>query len=206
VRQVSRREFAAGLWMAAAGTERAPRIVISINLMFDRGAHETKGLAPAEIARFWQFQERAAREYAVSGISFELRQTEGAFLRKQGYSDIPDRFLAQRAINLFVTDALGYDIDRDRTGGSSTGPRPRSRASYADPFFKTFLGLNDARPATLPHEYAHHLTLDTQRAPTLFGNVWADVRNDYWLWRQRSGVPIPGFRACAHSVWARVGS
>jgi hypothetical protein len=36
-------------------------------------------------------------------------------------------------------------------------------------------------------------------------NSWADLRNDYWLWRQRHGVPVPQFRACAGSEWVHVG-
>jgi hypothetical protein len=105
-----------------------------------------------------------------------------------------------------VTDALGYDIDRDRTGGCSMGPRPPNRRSGGDPFYKTFLGLRDAHTTTLPHEYAHHFTLDTQRRPTAAGNLWADLRNDYWLWLQRRGMRIMEFRACANAEWARQAS
>ena len=35
-------------------------------------------------------------------------------------------------INLFVTDTLGYDIDRDRTGGCLMGPLPPGRRSGGD--------------------------------------------------------------------------
>jgi len=172
--------------------------------MFDQGAHSGKGLGDAERSKFRTYQERARREYAISGIQFDLRVLEGAFLRQQGYSEIPSRFLARGAINLFVTDTLGYDIDRDRTGGCSMGPRPPSRKSGGDPFYKTFLGLRDAAETTLPHEYAHHFTMDTRRNPTAARNLWADLRNDYWLWLQRRGVPIMEFRACANSDWAHI--
>lgn len=180
------------------------RIVISVNVMLDRGAHSTKGLTESEVELFNSYQQRAAREFAVSGIVFDVRHTEGSYLRTQGYSRIPGQFLVRGTINLFVTDSLGYDIDRDRTGGCSIGPRPRLPDAPPDPFYKTFLGLHDARGTTLPHEYAHHFTLDTQRSPTVAGNVWADLRNDYWLWRQRHGVAIEEFRACAGSEWARL--
>ena len=133
--------------------------------MFDQGTHSGKGLSDAEIARFRRFQAKAAREYAVSGIRFDVRELQGAYSRQQGYSEIPDKFLMHGAINLFVTDTLGYDIDRDRTGGCSLGPIPPSRRSGGDPFYKTFLGLRDARDTTLPHEYAHHFTLDTLHRP-----------------------------------------
>jgi hypothetical protein len=179
-------------------------IVISVNLMLDYGAHSGKGLSESEVALFQRYQETTRREYATSGIFFDIRATEGAYLRQQGYSEIPDKFLVLTAINLFVTDSLGYDIDRDRTGGQSIGPRPR-RAKFApDPFYKIFLGLKDAGEKVLAHEYAHHFTLDTLRQPTALRNSWADLRNDYWLWRQRHGVPILQFRACANSAWAKV--
>ncbi|MGA2738253.1 MAG: hypothetical protein ABSG65_12500 [Bryobacteraceae bacterium] len=178
-------------------------LVISVQAMFDRGAHSGKGLSEAERFKFRRLQEQARREYANSGIRFDVRALEGAYLRQQGYSEIPEKFLARGTINLFVTDTLGYDIDRDRTGGCSMGPRPPSRRSGGDPFYKTFLGLREARDTTLPHEYAHHFTLDTQRNPTAAGNLWADLRNDYWLWLQRHGVRIAEFRACAKSEWAR---
>jgi hypothetical protein len=153
---------------------------------------------------FKRHQEKSRSEYAVSGIFFEVSVTEGAYLRQQGYSEIPEKFLAPKMINLFVTDALGYDIDRDRTGGQSIGPRPRMPGFAPDPFYKIFLGLRDAGEKVLPHEYAHHFTLDTRRQPTVMRNSWADLRNDYWLWRQRHGVPILEFRACANSEWARM--
>ena len=175
-----------------------------MNAMLDHGAHSGKGLGPAEVALFNYYQEKASHEFVISGIFFDIRVIEGAYLRQQGYTEIPDKFLARRMINLFVTDTLGYDIDRDRTGGSSTGPRLRSRDSAPDPFYKIFLGLKDARKTTLPHEYAHHFTLDTQRSATIAGNLWADFRNDYWLWRQRHGASIPEFRVCEHAEWARL--
>jgi hypothetical protein len=198
-----RREFVALGGAGYALLDLRP-IVISINAMLDQGAHSGKGLGESERSRFQHYQEKARREYRTSGIHFDVRVMEGAYLRTQGYSEIPAKFLAPRMINLFVTDTLGYDIDRDRTGGCSMGPRPRSSRVAADPFYKTFLGLKEASETTLAHEYAHHFTLDTQRNPTAAGNFWADLRNDYWLWRQRRGVPIRQFRACANSEWAKL--
>jgi hypothetical protein len=221
---MTRRDFIFG---AAAGggfftrtkAEPLQPIVIRVNALFDQGAHSGKGLGESEIAAFKRYQERARREYAMSGILFDVRVVEGAYLRTQGYSEIPDRFLARKVINLFVTDTLAYDIDRDRTGGCSVGPtaggptaggptaggpHPRGPRSAGDPFYKTFLGLREAGETTLRHEYAHHFILDTRRNPTIAGNVWADFRNEYWLWRQSHGVPILQFRACVHSEWAEM--
>ena len=194
--------------MGAAGSLHAPQkplrpLIIAVQVMFDKGANSGKGLHEDERSKFERLQERARREYATSGIHFDLRVLEGAYLRQQGYSEIPDKFLARKTINLFVTGSLGYDIDRDRTGGCSMGPRPLSRRSGGDPFYRTFLGLREAGDNTLAHEYAHHFTLDTQRRPTGLRNVWADLRNNYWLWLQRHGMPILEFRACAGSPWAR---
>jgi len=194
--------------LAAAGWLSGPPVkplVIGLNLLLDQGAHSGHGLRAEEIALFQQQQERARREYATSGIFFDVNVTEGAYLRQQGYSEIPEKFLTLKAINLFVTESLGYDIDKDRTGGCSIGPRPRRPGFAPDPFYKTFLGLKDAGEKVLAHEYAHHFTLDTRRQPTVLKNSWADLRNDYWLWRQRHGVPILQFRACAGSEWAKVG-
>jgi hypothetical protein len=202
--RLARREFLLGGAVAFGGT-LAP-IVIEVNALLDQGAHSGKGLSDFERSRFQRFQELAAREFAISGIHFNVHLMEGAFLRTQGYSEIPDRFLARRVINLFVTEKLAYDIDRDRTGGCSVGARPRTAGAPPDPFYKTFLGLADARDTTLPHEYAHHFTLDTRRGPSGVGNFWSDLRNDYWLWRQRHGVPVPQFRACANSEWAHFAS
>jgi hypothetical protein len=102
-------------------------LVITVQVMFDQGAHSGKGLGESERSKFRNYQEKARREYSTSGIRFDLRVLEGAYLRQQGYSEIPAKFLARGAINLFVTDTLGYDIDRDRTGGCSMG-RARPRA------------------------------------------------------------------------------
>jgi len=190
--------------VAARNAERLKPIVISVNALLDQGAHSGAGLAQGEIAAFMRYQERARREYATSGIAFDIRIVEGAYLRTQGYSEIPENFLARKTINLFVTETLGYDIDRDRSGGCSIGPRQRRPGSAADPFYKIFLGLKDAGETTLRHEYAHHFTLDTLRDPTIMGNVWADLRNEYWLWRQSHGAPILQFRQCAHAEWAKV--
>lgn len=183
--------------MAAAGCAcskrtAVPDIHVRLNVMFD---------AARTIARekFWSWQTEAAREFAVSAIKFQVMVTEGAFLRTQGYSVIPDQFLRRGTVNVFVTNVLGYDIDRDRTGGTCIGPRARRAGVAADPFYKVFLGLDHATARTLPHEYAHHLTLDTAENPTLPGNFWTDLRNDYWLWRQRNGVAVPEFRRCEKS-------
>lgn len=178
--------------------------MISVNVMYDRSAHDGKGLGEDELAKFNRYQERARREYATSGLLFELHVKEGAYLRTQGYSEIPDKFLERKMINLLVTDSLGYDIDRDRTGACSIGPRRRRPGFAEDPFYKTFIGLKDAGESALAHEYAHHFTLDTRRAPTVTRNSWADLRNNYWLWRQRHGVPILQFRSCANSEWAKL--
>jgi hypothetical protein len=206
---IRRREFvtlggAASDFLPPKNPEPLRPIVISVQVMFDRGAHSARGLAEGERSKFKRYQEKARREYATSGIRFDIRVLEGAYLRQQGYSEIPSQFLARGTINLFVTDTLGYDIDRDRTGGCSMGPRPPGRKSGGDPFYQTFLGLRDAAETTLPHEYAHHFTLDTRRNPTAARNLWADLRNDYWLWLQRRGVPIMEFRACANSDWAHI--
>jgi hypothetical protein len=202
---VPRRNFLLAIAGASFLSRQPPKpIVISVNLMLDHGAHSGKGLDKSEIALFQRYQEKARREYATSGIFFDVSVTEGAYVRQQGYSEIPDKFLTLKALNLFVTDTLGYDIDKDRTGGCSIGPRPRRPGFAPDPFYKIFLGLKDAGEKVLPHEYAHHFTLDTQRQPTVMRNSWADLRNDYWLWRQRNGVPILQFRACANSEWVKV--
>ena len=200
---VGRREFVALGIFARRNPGHFRRLVISVNAMLDRGAHSGKGLGPAEVSLFRNLQEQAGREYATSGIFFDVRVSEGAYLQQRGYSDIPEQFLTTGMINLFVTDSLGYDIDRDRTGGSSMGPRPRGPKFAGYPYYKVFLGLKDAHETTLPHEYAHHFTLDTRRSATIGANLWADLRNDYWLWRQRHGVPILEFRACANAEWAR---
>jgi hypothetical protein len=211
---MTRREMIFG---AAAGggfftlrkAEPLKPIVIGVNALLDQGAHSGKGLNEGEIASFMRYQERARREYSISGIRFDVQIIHGAYLRTQGYSEIPDRFLARKAINLFVSETLGYDIDTDRSGGcsigpSTGGPHPRGPRSPGDPYYKIFLGLKDAGETTLRHEYAHHFTLDTLRNPTIASNVWADLRNEYWLWRQSRGIPILQFRACAHAEWAEV--
>jgi hypothetical protein len=204
---LTRRDFLlSGIDAAGAGALHASQglkpIVISVHVMFDQGAHSGKGLRDSEIARFNVCQERARREYSISGLHFDLHRVEGAYVRQQGYSVIPDKFLARGTINLFVTDTLGYDIDRDRTGGCSVGPHAQRGRFAGDPFYETFLGLSDADEGTLAHEYAHHFTLDTRRRSTWLSNSWADFRNNYWLWRQRHGSPIMAFRACVHSEWA----
>jgi hypothetical protein len=205
-RAISRREFVAlgGGFFTPSNPEPLKSIVISVNAMLDRGAHSGKGLGEAEISAFKSYQEKARREYLTSGIRFDVRIVEGAYLRTQGYSEIHPKFLKPKTINLFVTDTLGYDMDRDRTGGCSVGPRLPMPKYGGDPFYKTFLGMREARASTLAHEYAHHFTLDTRRNPTAAGHLWADLRNDYWLWLQRRGIPIPQFRRCVNSEWAKL--
>ncbi len=202
-KRVGRREFLAFGAASAGGSAMLRTIVVSVHALLDQAAHSGRGLDARDLSRFHALQQKAQREYAVSGIHFDVRVAEGAYVRQQGYSEIPDKFLAKDAINLFVTETLGYDIDRDRTGGCSMGPRPLSRRSGGDPFYKTFLGLKDARDTTLEHEYAHHFTLDTLHNPSAAANFWADLRNDFWLWQQRHGTAIPEFRACARSPWAK---
>jgi hypothetical protein len=152
---------------------------------------------------FHRRQQSASREFAASGIAFELRTPRPAFLRQQGHSIIPDRFLAPGAINVFVTYVLGYDIDRHRTGGVSLGPHPQRSNKPANPHFIVFLGLRDAGRHTLAHEYAHHFLLDTQRQATSARNFWSDLRIDWLLWRQRGGASIHAFLACRNSPFAR---
>jgi hypothetical protein len=194
---MDRRRF---LLLAFAGQES---LLVSVNVMFDQGAHAGKGLSDAERKKFAAYQERARREFAVSGIRFDIQTTEGVYLRTHGYSEIPDQFLVLRKINVFVTDTLRLDVDSNRTGGASIGPRPSAPGVAGSRFYKTFLGLRDAGEGTLAHEYAHHFAMDTHGKPSTKGNLWADLRNDYLLWRQRRGVPIPEFRACANAEWVR---
>jgi len=204
---MERRELilAAGAGFRLVNAAQRPRpILVTVRALFDQGAHGGKGLTDRELSLFKTYQERARREYAVSGIHFQVEFVNGAYLRQQGYSEVPDKFLARRAINLFVTDTLGYDIDVDRTGGCSMGPRPWHGRFPGSRFYQTFLGLADASEGTLPHEYAHHFTLDTRRNPSLARNFWADLRNNYWLWLQRHGMAIYAFRACATAEWARL--
>jgi hypothetical protein len=200
---LSRREL---LQYAALFSKPQPLRVIhvTVHLLLNRSAHAGKGISDNEFALFLRHQERARNEYSVSGIQFQLSIVEGAYLRTQGYSEIPDRFLSRKAINVLITDSIGYDIDRDRTGGCSIGPHPRGGYLRPDPFYTTFLGLQEARDTTLIHEYAHHFTLDTLRTATTRSNFWADVRNDYWIWRQRHGTVIPQFRGCANAPWAKL--
>jgi hypothetical protein len=202
--ELGRRQFLSRAALFAGANPPLQRILVSVLVMFDRGAHKAHGLSERERATFRLYQDQASREFAISGIVFDLHFTEDAHVRDEGYSEIPEKFLVKNAINLLVTDTLGYDIDKERTGGCSFGPQPISRMSGGNPYYLTFLGLKDARAKTLVHEYAHHFTLDTQKRPKSGGNSWADFRNDYWLWRQRHGTPIPEFRACAKLPWARL--
>ena len=199
-----RRGFLALCVNTACGRESPlSRVIVKVNVLFDQASHAGKGLTPAEVALFHSRQQTCSGEYAASGIQFDLHFTAGAYLRQQGKSVIPEKFLVKDRINLFVTETLCYDVDRHRTGGSSIGPHPQSGIYPADPYFKTFLGLREAGAKTLAHEYAHHFTLDTARNAVGAANLWADLRNDYWLWRQLHGAPIAGFRACAKSIWVK---
>ncbi len=114
------------LWVRFA-SERLPPLTIRVHVMFDQGAHANRGLNETERLKFRRHQEAAQREFAASGIRFEVDTLEGVYLRTQGYSEMPDQFLALGKINLFVTDTLRYDVDRDRTGGASIGPFPSPR-------------------------------------------------------------------------------
>ena len=178
-------------------------LIVRVQVLFDHGAHAGKGLTEVERATFHRYQERARQEYEVSGIHFDVRITDGAYLRTETYSEIPDRFLAFDRINLFVTDQLRLDVDSQRTGGSSVGPRSSAPGVPGSRFYKTFLGLREAGEGTLAHEYAHHFTLDTGTNASVRGNYWADLRNDYWLWRQRRGKAIAEFRVCASVPWVK---
>lgn len=191
-----------GACAAQSSASKNPRAIrVRVNVLLDQGVNEAKGLSESQRARFLELQTVAAGEYSTSGILFDVTYTPGAFVRTQSDTQIPERFLKLDAINLFVTASLGA-IDRERTGGLSIGPRPRYGTTPADPFYKTFVGLREAKLTTLPHEYAHHLMLDTAKSATLHGNVWSDLRNDYYLWRQRQGVAIPEFRGCVGAPWA----
>src|ERR1700754_3257039 len=68
-------------------------LIVGVNLLFDQAAHSGKGLRPEEVALFQGYQEKARREFATSGIFFDVRITEGAFVRQQGYTVIPEKFL-----------------------------------------------------------------------------------------------------------------
>ncbi len=191
------------LGIPSVGKAASKSIIIRVHVMFDQGVQEGHGLSESERAKFNRLQENARREYAVSGIHFDVHTIEGAYLRTQGYSEIPGQFLALGKINLFVTNTLRYDVDRDRTGGASVGPHPSKPGVAGSRYYQTFLGLREAGENTLAHEYAHHFTLDTRGSPTFRGNFWADLRNDYWLWCQRRGIAVSGFRACVNAEWAR---
>ena len=193
-----RREF---LLLSLAAFPDAP-LLVRVRVLFDAGAHDGRGLTAQERQQFHAHQQRAQREFAGSALRFEVETVEGAFLRTQTYSEIPDQFLSPVRINVFVSDTLRLDADSQRTGGSSIGPRPSRPGVAGSRFYKTFLGLREASGGTLAHEYAHHFVRDTVESPSTKSNFWADFRNDYWLWRQRNGRAIPEFRACAGLPWA----
>jgi len=180
-------------------------IVVSVRVLFDAGARSGRGLVANDCGKFLHHQEVARREFAASGIHFQVEYISGAYLRTQGYSEIPDQFLALGRINVFVSDTLRLDVDSQRTGGASVGPWPSRPGVSGNRFYKTFFGLREAGGNTLGHEYAHHLARDTTESPSTTGNLWADFRNDYWLWRQRRGAAIEGFRVCADLPWAKTG-
>lgn len=180
-----------------------PPILVRLSILYDAAAHNNTGLSGVERQRFEQLLKRARAEYAVSSLLLRENYVEGAFLRTQGYSEIPERFLTPATINIFVSSSLAYDVDRNRTGGASIGPHGRAPQTSENRFYKTFIGLREASDGTLAHELAHHFTLDTRRNPTPAANLFADLKIDWWLWRQRHGNPIPEFRACANLEWAR---
>ena len=152
---LQRRQF---ILLGAAGAQALPPLVVRVHVMFDQGAHEGRGLSASERAQFGRYQENARREFAVSGLLFDVCTIEGAYLRTQGYSEIPGQFLALGRINVFVSNTLRYDVDRDRTGGASQGPYPSRPGLPGNRVYKTFLGLREAGENTLAHEYAHHFT------------------------------------------------
>jgi hypothetical protein len=106
VHAVGRREFIAFTGAVSGSFARTSDpltpIVISVQAMFDQGAHSGKGLSESERSMFKRHQETARREFATSGILFDVRVLEGAYLRTQGYSEIPSKFLARKAINLLI--------------------------------------------------------------------------------------------------------
>jgi hypothetical protein len=167
----SRRDFigfggAAGGFFAAKHPEPSRPLVITVQAMFDQGAHSGKGLkVKPNFPSSGTFRKRRAANTPPVESASMFACWKGLICgSKATRKSLRNSW--RGAINLFVTDTLGYDIDRDRTGGCSMGPRPPSRRSGGDPFYKTFLGLRDARDTTLAHEYAHHFTLDTRRNPT----------------------------------------
>jgi len=65
---LSRRQFftfgSAGLFhLDSAGSLRP--MVVSVQVMYDRGAHSGRGLSDREIATFHAYQEKARRELAI---------------------------------------------------------------------------------------------------------------------------------------------
>ena len=161
----NRREFfmacggAAGGLAAGRRVEPAGFVIVTVQAMFDQGAHSGKGLGEAERSKFQAYQEKARRSMPPAESSSRYTRSKALIC---GSKDTRKSFEIPGAgarINLFVTDTLGYDIDRDRTGGCSMGPRPPSRRSGGDPFYKSFLGLRDAHDTTLPHELRASLHL-----------------------------------------------
>ena len=68
---MTRRAFLALSFASQLGAALRP-ITISVQVMFDRGAHAGQGLSQSEIATFWSHQEKARREFAISGITFNV--------------------------------------------------------------------------------------------------------------------------------------
>jgi len=109
------------------------------------GAHPEKVCGESELAAFKRYQEKARREYAISGILFDFHVVEGAYLRTQDTQRSLRSFLAPKMINLLSPIRFGYDIDRDRTGGCSIGPRPRRPGFAGDLFYKSGDGNSCSR-------------------------------------------------------------
>ena len=93
-------------------------LIIGVQAMLDLGAHSIR-------------KRRAANAPPVEFVSMFVCW-KGLICGSKDNSEIPSKFLARGMINLFVTDTLGYDIDRDRTGGCLMGPLPPGRRSGGD--------------------------------------------------------------------------
>ena len=81
---MQRRDFLALCVSTAFGREvPLSPVIVKVHVLFDQAAHAGKGLTPAELALFHQQQQTCSREYAASGIQFDLHFTSGAYLRQQ---------------------------------------------------------------------------------------------------------------------------
>src|SRR5215469_9083103 len=93
--RLGRRQFLALAAASGSGGVMLRPIVVSVHALLDQAAHSGRGLYAHDISRFQALQDKAKREYAVSGIHFDVQIVEGAYVRQQGYSEIPDKFLAK---------------------------------------------------------------------------------------------------------------